>query len=133
MVRKLTNQQQSDRQQKGTEFDRSGQRKQHVGQPERGRVGLACPDWGYADPEGEASVKYVAVDCAHRGPAHAVNAELVARDGNFDLLAGEAGRREGSADRRDNLRSQKLDVDRLREVKDDDAGGRRETMAGPGL
>src|SRR6266851_3633516 len=97
MVRKLTNQQQSDRQQKGTEFDRSGQRKQHVGQPERGRVGLACPDWGYADPEDEASVKYMAVDGAHRGPAHAVNAELVAREGNFDLLAGEAGGREAIA------------------------------------
>src|SRR6266851_9980681 len=109
MVRKLTNQQQSDRQQKGTEFDRSGQRKQHVGQPERGRVGLACPDWGYADPEDEASVKYMSVGCAHRAPAHAVNAELVARDGNFDLLAGEGGRRQGSAGRGDYLRSRELD------------------------
>src|SRR5438128_11965878 len=85
MARKLTNQQQSDRQQKGTEFDGSGQRKQHVREPERGRVGLARPDWGYAYAEDEAPSEDVPVDSAHGSPVHSVDTELVSRDGNFDL------------------------------------------------
>jgi len=60
-------------------------------EPKRGRVGLARPDRRYADAEDEAPMKYMPVDGAHGGPVHAVDAELVARDGNFDLRAGEAG------------------------------------------
>jgi len=34
-------------------------------------------------------MKYVPVDRAHRGPVHAIDTELVARERNFDLLAGD--------------------------------------------